>query len=138
MPRRPNFVAAAAMIALRALAGCATEDGRALHVAGNYKPLSACLHAELARDEPGVLVGYAIDEPGQRARIWRDDDNRSFQSPGGGGFAAYNIYLAQTGAHDVTIRERDRTLYFGATDFMNRLIPMVRRCVAETGGAASN
>jgi hypothetical protein len=80
---------------------------------------------------------YAIDEPAQRARIWRDNDNRSPQSPGGG-FAAYNIDLAQTGADEVTIRERDRSLHFGATDFVNRFLPMVRRCVAETGGAASD
>jgi hypothetical protein len=133
----PRTIALSGIAAMAlALTHCA-DTSRKVYVVGDYKPVSACLHAELARDQPGVLVGYAVDEAAQQARIWHDSDNHSFQGRDGG-FDAYDIYLAQSAAHEVTIRERDRSLYFGASDFKLRLLPMIRRCAVDIRDAGAS
>jgi hypothetical protein len=53
MSFRRNLGAGAALLAL---SSCTSEGGRTLQVAGDYKPLSTCLRAELARNEPSILV----------------------------------------------------------------------------------
>jgi hypothetical protein len=118
-----------AAVCLLSLAACASDDagGRdVVLVAGDYEPLAACLHGELERYESGVPVGYAVDAPRQRARIWRDRRDRSF----GGESETYDIVLRQSAPHQVVVGVRHTGLAFDVRAFMTQLAPMLQRCHA--------
>jgi hypothetical protein len=95
----------------------------ALHIAGDYKPLSRCLRAELALDERDV--SYAIDEETHRARIWRPQSEQAL------GADEFNLLVAQATPEMVSIELRVAGLDYAKRAFLARLAPMVQRCVAR-------
>jgi hypothetical protein len=117
---------------LLALAACASDDEGAydvVKVAGDYEPLGACLRGELARYESGgVLVGYTVDAPHQRSRIWRDRRDSGFG--GSDRVDSYDIFLRQAGPGEVIIGVRHTGLAFDVRAFMSQFAPMLQRCHA--------
>ncbi len=129
---RLRSLAPLAGAALLALAACASDDDGVrdvVKVAGEYEPLAACLHGELARYEGGgVLVGYAVDVPHRRARIWRDRRDSSFG--GSDKVDSYDIILRQARPGEVIVGVRHTGLAFDARAFMTQFAPMLHRCHA--------
>jgi hypothetical protein len=123
---------AGAAILAGALAGCANQQSAsrdAFRVGGDYRALSFCLRGELALySGGGRLVGYAVDEAQQRARIWRDLPERRFDNQVES--EDYNIFVTQSAPQEVEILVRQSGLDFDRNRLLSRLVPMLQRCTA--------
>jgi len=96
---------------------------QALHVPGDYKPLSQCLRGELALQQRNV--SYAIDENAKRARVWRQ-----FPDLTTAGLDEFNLLIEQADPDTVAIQPDVAGLAYARYAFLARLQPMLQRCAA--------